>query len=624
MKKYLFLIYLVTAFINLFSQSKFENGKVQVIHCSSFGISKPLRELLDSASSEKDFSKIKMKEAEDMDGRTTPRSKYTEADGAEYGNDPSVCQTTMGNRQAQAPIVNWLGQIGNFYPPDPTGAAGPNDYVQCVNSTPIKIYNKVSGTAIGSFSNLGSLWSPAVSNGGDPIVLYDKFADRWFISQIGTPGTGDLHTYIAISTTPDPTGTYYTYSYLTGQFPDYEKFSIWADGYYMTANQNTDNVYCFERDSMLAGRQSARMVSATFNTGTTSSFFIPLTADADGLLPPYGTPLPFFSVYDNNWGGGGSDAIKIWEIQVTWGTMPTAVISTTPVSVVLSPFVCGNSTGNDISQPLTTQKLDGLVGFLNFRAQWRQWSGYSTVVLNFGVTINAHKRGIRWVELRQDSVTQVWTKHQEGTFAPNDTSSRWCGSIAMDDNQSIGLCYSKSSTIAGDYPSLAYTARIASDPLGQMTFAETIAFQGTGSQTQTNRWGDYSQTCIDPSDGITFWHTGEYGTNISPNCATRIYTFQISPLGNGIAEYQNAQGIINAFQSDNEINVIGTNLSTNDELIVDLFDSSGKRISGKKVNPTSNSFETTFDISALAKGIYLVRVGKMNSSFQKVKKIMVH
>jgi len=57
-------------------------------------------------------------------------------------------------------------------------------------------------------------------------------------------------------------------------------------------------------------------------------------------------------------------------------------------------------------------------------------------------------------------------------------------------------------------------------------------FTGTGSQTDTNgRWGDYSYLSIDPSDGISFWHTNEYYvTNSSFNWATRVGKFQF-PAG---------------------------------------------------------------------------------------------
>jgi hypothetical protein len=34
---------------------------------------------------------------------------------------------------------------------------------------------------------------------------------------------------------------------------------------------------------------------------------------------------------------------------------------------------------------------------------------------------------------------------------------------------------------------------------------------GAGAQTDPqDRWGDYTYTAIDPSDGMTFWHVNEY------------------------------------------------------------------------------------------------------------------
>ncbi|MPM30376.1 hypothetical protein SDC9_76924 [bioreactor metagenome] len=61
-----------------------------------------------------------------------------------------------------------------------------------------------------------------------------------------------------------------------------------------------------------------------------------------------------------------------------------------------------------------------------------------------------------------------------------------------------------------------------------MTFAEATAIAGTSSQSSYNRFGDYSQTSLDP-DGLTFWHTGQYCSSASGQ-ETRIYSFQL-PAG---------------------------------------------------------------------------------------------
>ena len=98
--------------------------------------------------------------------------------------------------------------------------------------------------------------------------------------------------YIAVSTTGDPTGSYYTYTYVTSRFPDYLKFCVWQDGYYMTSNQDNQKVFCFERVAMLSGTPGARTVFANYSPPN-SGFFVPLAADAvEGPLPAAGTPCP--------------------------------------------------------------------------------------------------------------------------------------------------------------------------------------------------------------------------------------------------------------------------------------------------------------------------------------------
>jgi PKD repeat protein len=491
------------------------------ITCTDFHVTRPLSEL----SKEFPFQAKERKNMEtssDRSHRTPQTFLFSAEDGLEYGNDPAFIQTEMGFRNPanKAPIKNWPGQTAaGFRPSDPSGAAGPNHYIQAINGTPFRVYDKNTGANLLT-ANIGSLWSPATPDDGDPIILYDRYADRWFVSQFGQSGN---KIYIAISKTNDPTGQYYTYTFSSPQFPDYLKFGIWADGYYMTSNQGTQKIFVFERDAMIAGNSSARAVYKTYSPGATNGFYVPLPADADGGLPTVGTPCPFFAYNDNAWGGGAIDGVKIWDVAVTWGATPAATV-TLKGTVPTAAFDASYDNGwDDIPQPGTSQKLDGIGGIPTYRAQWRKWSGYNSLVLNWGVKISASQRSIKWVELRQNQATGTWSLYQEGTYTP-DVHSRWLGSIAMDDNGSIALCYAKSSSSV--YPSLCYTGRLASDPLGQMTFAETVAQAGTSSETSGNRYGDYSQTALDP-DGITFWHTGEY---TSSGTKTRVYSFQL-PTG---------------------------------------------------------------------------------------------
>jgi hypothetical protein len=615
-------LFISAAMLSLWSKAQTTNDG-EVIYPSSFGISKPLSELFDSSTiPEDEEADRERKESVDRDYRKPQVFKYTAADGPEYGESPAVRQTIMGDRPSPGLKVNWPGQSGTGAPPDPSGAIGPNHYVQAVNASPLKVFNKTTGTTVGTVKQIGSLFG-LTTNDGDPIIMYDKYADRWFVSQFGTSGN---KIYIAISTTPDPTGTYYTYTYTSPQFPDYLKFSIWADGYYMTSNQGTDKIFVFERDKMLLGNAAARALNKTFTTNSGSNgFFVPMPADADGQLPPAGSPFIFVAYNENAW-GTGADAIRLWNMTVDWvPTIPTATV-TGPTSIATAAFDGSfNSGWNDIPQPNSTQKLDGIGGCIQYRAQWRKWSGYNTLLVCWPVQINTTTplRSVRWAELRQNQTTGVWSLYQESTYAP-DNYSRWVPSIAMDNEGNIGLCYAKSgptSVTPNVSPSLAYTGRLANDPLGTMTFTETVAIAGSGAQAGFNRFGDYAQTTVDPSDGLTFWHTAEYLS--SGNIRTRIYSFKLSSTTVGVNNNINAATYLYAYQNDNTLNIKANNLPYTDLLLLDLFDSSGKLVKSKMITPSNNTVDDNFEIEGLAKGTYMVRISKANTNFQKVIKTII-
>ena len=221
-----------------------------------------------------------------------------------------------------ATFVNFAGQ-GNaqgYLPPDTTGAVGPNHYVQAVNVR-FAVYGRTGTLAAGFPKNISVLWSglPAASlckthNSGDPIVLYDRRADRWMVSQFAVEGGGrDNAQCIAVSKTGDPTGAWWAYQFDWGsKMNDYPHFGIWPDGYYMTVNQFTSSGYggagvaVFERDRLLTGDAGARMIK--FDTQNVSPIWSnlggQLPADLDGVdTPPAGTPGFVFQWDDSTWIG---------------------------------------------------------------------------------------------------------------------------------------------------------------------------------------------------------------------------------------------------------------------------------------------------------------------------------
>lgn len=396
---------------------------------------------------------------------------------------------------------------GGFTPPDPTGAAGPDHYLNAVNVA-IKIFDKQGNvlagpTALGTF-----LGSP--SNSGDPIILYDHLADRYFVSEFGT-GNSFL---VGVSDSPDPTGAYNVYQFNLDAFPDYPHYSLWHDGYYVTANKFSGNTtYVMDRAAMIAGDPDPTIVG--FNlpgvVNNNNTVFSPEPANLTGSDYPPGAPGYIVYLQDDGWGGGiANDHLKVWEITMDWANPGNSSISqpfeipTDPFDSVFAPFGTG-----DVAQPGTSQKIDMIGGIISYAANYRSFGGHNSWVITFNVDVDGNDTsGIRWVELRNSGIG-AWSLHQEGTYAPADGNSRFMGSAAMDAAGNIGMGFNiASATLPAG---IKYTGRYDGDPLGQMTVAETSIVEGVGVQTFSNRFGDYSHLTMDP-DNFTFWHTAEYFT----------------------------------------------------------------------------------------------------------------
>ncbi len=69
---------------------------------------------------------------------------------------------------------------------------------------------------------------------------------------------------------------------------------------------------------------------------------------------------------------------------------------------------------------------------------------------------------------------------------------------------------------APNYPSIAYSGRLATDPANTLPQTEVQLIAGGGSQNNIcggapcDRWGDYSSMSVDPANDCTFWYTNEY------------------------------------------------------------------------------------------------------------------
>ncbi|MBZ5524461.1 MAG: hypothetical protein LAP21_19660 [Acidobacteriia bacterium] len=430
-------------------------------------------------------------------------------------------------------------------PPDTNGAAGLTQYVQWVN-TSIAVYDKATGTIIGSPVLGNSLFAGlagsgcATNNDGDPVVNYDRLANRWVLSQFSVRTTPFLHC-VAVSTTSDARGTYNLYAFQYSAFNDYPKVGVWPDAYYVTFNMFNGNTFlggdvcAYQRDAMLQGLTATQIC---FQQGNTIGGLLP--SDFDGTIAPSAGSPNTMVFFDTN-------ALDLFKFHVDF-TTPANSTFTGPTVIPVAPFspLCGG--GTCVPQTGTANQLDSLADRLMYRLAYRNFGAHESLVVNHSVA-TANGGGVRWYELQNPN--GAVTLAQQSTYAP-DNNFRWMGSIAMDKFGDMAMGYSVSSSAMN--PSIAVTGRIPTDAANTME-AETTVLAGAGSQTGTlSRWGDYSAMQVDPVDDCTFWYTTQYlKTSGTFNWSTKISSFRFPSCAGGglhfvpvtpcrVADTRNANG----------------------------------------------------------------------------------
>ena len=471
--------------------------------------------------------------------------------GGALEKDPAV-QNEAKPMVSATPGISFSGVPSPGYAPsDSNMAVGPNNIVEVVN-VQFAVFSK-SGATLAGPTNILSLFGTLkgdCSSGtyGDPVVLYDRAADRWVISMIGAGST--ISECVAVSKTNNPAGAYYLYGYSFGSnLNDYPKLGTWAttsnSAYLATFNifaggsNFTGADLCgIDRTKALAGSSSPAMLCQ--QTPNSEGSYLP--SDMDGPTPPVdGTPGVFITWQNNN---PGQLYLRTLTLNFSAGT--ATMSSPTTISVANSNLACGG--GTCIPQAGTTNQLDSLGDRLMYRFAVRHFSDHDRAVLNHSVA-SGSTVGVRWYEL-YDPAGSV-TLHQQGTYTP-DSTYRWMASVAEDQLGDIGLGFSASSSSI--YPALRFTGRVPSDSLGTMETEYNILSGGGAETAGLSRWGDYTALQVDPSDDCTFWYVDQYqpangtfnwSTNISSfifNSCSTTPTFQLAAAPGSVSIAQGASG----------------------------------------------------------------------------------
>lgn len=430
--------------------------------------------------------------------------------GSGWGAGQAGGGTYSGNGTLPVLLKNFQGpKLGDpgagYVPPDTCGSVGINHFVAVVNMN-ISIYEKATGTRVFN-SSLQSFFGVGGS-AGDPRVVFDPDSQRFIV--LATDFSNDI--FLAVSTTSDPTGSWYKTSFNpaqggdAGKWPDYPTLGVDArwimTASYMVGSGSRMTLFAIEKAPLVATTQTMGVISAFRNLSWEGAIQPCVHLDDVGVA------------YSVSWRNSTQFRIRTLSPPAT---APTLASSYIPIS---------KSWSSPPSAPvLGSPNLDTLDGrLMNAVFQGGSvWTAHS-------VNVNG-RAASRFYEFDVATMTQT----QLGTVRDtvNQSLCYFNPSIAV--NSMGHAVLGGTSCDANQYAGAFYTGRLASDPLGEM--AEPVEYKpgqaayNQGSSAQ--RWGDYSLTSVDPTDD-TIWTMQEFarpgnvwGNNIAqfdfvPDCSSNI------------------------------------------------------------------------------------------------------
>ena len=446
------------------------------------------------------------------------------------------------------PLLNFTAQgFSGATPPDPSGDVGGDYFIQTINSSAggrFVIYEKTTGTITAGPTALETLGTGNCASGlGDAVVLYDNLASRWLLTEFSGVANS-LCVYVSKTSNP-VTGGWWAYEFTTPTFPDYPKYGVWSDAYYVGANEDSPSLIALDRTKMLSGLAATMQRFTAPTTLSAFSFQMLAPVDHDGKLPPPpGSPGLFLRHNDDEAHSTpdvpGADSLELFEFHVDW-TTPANSTLTGPIAIAMAEIssnFCGFTTFSCIPQP-GTANLDPLREVVMNKPAYRNRRGTEIIVGSLPTNVAATpasttNAGVRWFELRK--TTGSYGLRQQGTLASPpctgvcDFPQRWMSSTVMDAAGGIATAYNFASDTT-NHPGLRYSGRLASDPQGTLPQGEGLIVAGTASSS-SNRYGDYNQLNVDDSgNGCTFFYTGEW--NPAASWSTRIASFEFAACTTG-------------------------------------------------------------------------------------------
>ena len=443
-----------------------------------------------------------------------------------------------------------------FIPPDSMGSVGPDQIIVFVNGR-IRSYDKQGNLESLNVTD-SAFWAP-VDNGSeptDPGVEYDRLAQRWIISAINTESTGN-RVMLAVSDGPTITDqSNFTYYYFKqsdplpgpARFADYPQLAVDANAIYIGVNEFTSktgtfagsSLYVIQKAGLVGGTgcPSAPLPPAPFVTGfrTVTSF---LAAGPDSPQPATDMDPSMDAGYVVGSDNTTANQIDVLRVNDPGGCgtgpsnpLPTLTSNSVTVPAEFAPL--------PVPAQGTTGGIDALDDRLFEAMIARGPDGTDTLWTAHNIRVNSSGAGsgtgdrdaARWYQIG-DLSSDPPTLVQSGTlFDPASTTDPryfWMPSIAMNGQGHASLNTSTAGN--GRFAEVASSGRLAGDPLGATEAFDLIQASSSAynlGSTAPRRWGDFSQTVVDPTDDQTFWTFQEYA-NANNSWGVRVIQLKAPP-----------------------------------------------------------------------------------------------
>lgn len=408
---------------------------------------------------------------------------------------------------------------GTVIPPDTQGAVGPNHLMVTLNQDVVIQERSPTLGAVVKTVSLTNFWrSAGVTDTTDPRVVYDPFNNRWITSVSGNPSAANSGVMVGVSATSDPTGQWFLYKAQVDStnlhfcdFPTLGFNKTWVVIMCnVFANDSTVNyfqglIFVFSKTDLYAHGTGAHTVLNTGPVNMGDSNVTPANTYDNSIAPEY-------LVEEYNGNNNGVGAMRLWQITGAVGSPVLSTIAYPSTSLTWDESGPYDNFGPQLGGPPGADTGDARIGNVIYR-NGTLWTAHPVFLpccaTSNPATSNPPTRSaVQWWQL--DTAGNIL---QRGLLDNPDASFfRSYPTIAVNKNNDALLGYARYSP--QEYVGGYYSFRGHADPPNQMQ-NEAVLKAGEATDQQdfgggTVRWGDYSNTSVDPNDDLTMWSIQEY------------------------------------------------------------------------------------------------------------------